>query len=74
LARNAIGLAPTVEHLLPRLPRSGSAAFPAKSAGLQVVITPSQYTAGEDFTEADILLPDLRAFKVGRFAESKADD
>jgi hypothetical protein len=46
----------------------------AKSAGLQVVITPSQYTAGEDFTEADILLPDLRAFKVGRFAESKADD
>ena len=45
----------------------------AKSAGLQVVITPSQYTAGEDFTEADILLPDLRAFKVGRFAESKQD-
>jgi HAD superfamily hydrolase (TIGR01509 family) len=45
----------------------------AKSAGLQVVITPSQYTAGEDFTEADILLPDLRAFKVGRFAESTQD-
>ena len=45
----------------------------AKSAGLQVVITPSQYTAGEDFTEADILLPDLRAFKVGHFAESKPD-
>jgi hypothetical protein len=45
----------------------------AKSAGLRVIITPSQYTAGEDFTEADILLPDLRAFEVGRFAESKQD-
>jgi beta-phosphoglucomutase-like phosphatase (HAD superfamily) len=45
----------------------------AKSAGLQVVITPSQHTAGENFTEADILLPDLRAFKVERFAESKPD-
>jgi HAD superfamily hydrolase (TIGR01509 family) len=45
----------------------------AKSAGLRVVITPSLYTAGEDFTEADILLPDLRAFKVGHFAESEPD-
>jgi hypothetical protein len=45
----------------------------AKSAELQVVVTPSQYTAGEDFTEADVLLPDLCAFKVERFAESKPD-
>jgi HAD superfamily hydrolase (TIGR01509 family) len=45
----------------------------AKSAGLRVVITPSQYTAGEDFAEADMLLTDLREFKVGRFVDSKQD-
>jgi beta-phosphoglucomutase-like phosphatase (HAD superfamily) len=45
----------------------------SQSAGLQVVLTPSQHTPGENFTEADILLPDLRAFKVERFAESKPD-
>jgi HAD superfamily hydrolase (TIGR01509 family) len=45
----------------------------AKSAGLRVVITPSRYTAGEDFTEADVVLPDLRAFEVGRLEESKKD-
>jgi HAD superfamily hydrolase (TIGR01509 family) len=43
----------------------------AKSAGLRVVITPSQYTGEEDFSEADLLLPDLRAFKVERLAESE---
>lgn len=31
----------------------------AKSAGLRVVVTPSEYTAAEDFSNADWLLPDL---------------
>ncbi len=46
----------------------------AKSAGLRVVITPSQYTGEDDFSEADLFLPDLRAFKVERLAESKQDN
>ena len=32
----------------------------AKAAGLRVVLTPSAYTMGEDFSSADWLLPDLR--------------
>ncbi|WGF88179.1 HAD-IA family hydrolase [Marinivivus vitaminiproducens] len=31
----------------------------AKAAGLRVVVTPALYTAGEDFTGADLILPDL---------------
>jgi len=31
----------------------------AKAAGIFTVLTPSQWTAGEDFTEADIVLPHL---------------
>lgn len=31
----------------------------AKAAGLKVVLTPSAYTAGEDFTGADWLMPNL---------------
>jgi HAD superfamily hydrolase (TIGR01509 family) len=46
----------------------------AKSAGLRVVITPSQYTEEDDFAEADFLLPDLRAFKVERLAESQQNN
>ncbi|MGB0661551.1 MAG: HAD family hydrolase [Mangrovicoccus sp.] len=33
----------------------------AKAAGLRVLVTPSAYTAREDFTEADWVLPDLSA-------------
>jgi len=31
----------------------------AKAAGLRVVLTPSEYTRGEDFSAADWLIPDL---------------
>ncbi|ETD84474.1 CbbY [Rhodobacter capsulatus YW1] len=31
----------------------------AKAAGLRVVLTPSEYTRGDDFTAADWLIPDL---------------
>jgi HAD superfamily hydrolase (TIGR01509 family) len=50
---------------------SRSGLLAAKSAGLRVVVTPSQYTMGEDFCEADKLLPDLGAFDVERFSESE---
>jgi lipocalin-like protein len=40
LALSAIGLAPIVEHLLPRLQRSGSAAFPLQSPGSKVSAIP----------------------------------
>lgn len=40
----------------------------AKSAGLRVVVTPSQYSAGEDFAEADALLADLSGFEIAHFA------
>ncbi|SON57395.1 Phosphorylated carbohydrates phosphatase [Hartmannibacter diazotrophicus] len=33
----------------------------AKAAGLRVIVTPSIYTCGEDFSAADRLLPDLAA-------------
>lgn len=32
----------------------------AKAAGLRCVVTPAQYTVDEDFTGADLVLPDLR--------------
>jgi hypothetical protein len=31
----------------------------AQQAGLQVIVTPSAYTEGEDFTGATRILPDL---------------
>ena len=36
----------------------------ARAAGLRVVLTPSLYTADQDFTGADWLLPDLGEFDV----------
>ncbi|PYF13066.1 HAD superfamily hydrolase (TIGR01509 family) [Rhodobacter viridis] len=33
----------------------------AKAAGLRVVLTPSEYTRGDDFSAADWLIPDLSA-------------
>lgn len=36
----------------------------AKGAGLAVVVTPGVYTDDEDFSEADILLPDLSGFRL----------
>lgn len=39
--------------------RPGLAA--AKAAGLRVVLTPSEYTRGDDFSAADWLIPDLTA-------------
>ena len=39
--------------------RPGLAA--AKAAGLRVVVTPSEYTRGDDFSAADWLIPDLTA-------------
>jgi haloacid dehalogenase superfamily, subfamily IA, variant 3 with third motif having DD or ED len=39
----------------------------AKNAGLRVVVTPSQYSADEDFAEADLHLPDLASFKIACF-------
>lgn len=33
----------------------------AKAAGLRCVVTPAQYTVDEDFTGADLVLPDLRS-------------
>ena len=45
----------------------------AKAAGLRVVITPSQYSKGEDFAEADALLTDLSEFNAdGRLLPSNA--
>lgn len=38
----------------------------ARAAGLRVVLTPSLYTADEDFAGADWLLPDLSAFSLQR--------
>jgi HAD superfamily hydrolase (TIGR01509 family) len=38
----------------------------AKAAGLGVVVTPSLYTATDDFAGADWLLPDLSAFDLAR--------
>ena len=45
----------------------------AKSAGLRVVVTPSQYSTGEDFTEADLCLPDLTGFDVAHFTRAPAE-
>jgi len=44
----------------------------AKGAGLRVVITPSVYSAGEDFSGADAVLPSLDRFDWAGFARSAA--
>ncbi len=38
----------------------------ARAAGLRVVVTPGIYTADEDFSGADWLVPDLSAFRLAR--------
>lgn len=43
----------------------------AKGAGLRVVVTPSAYTADEDFPEADHLIDDLTAFDWSAFTPSR---
>lgn len=41
----------------------------AKAAGLRVVVTPSLYTATDDFAGADWLLPDLSGFDINLSAQ-----
>lgn len=57
-----------------RLPAHAAIAFEdsrnglrsARAAGLSVVVTPSIYTADEDFAGADWIVPDLSAFDLNR--------
>ena len=46
----------------------------AKAAGLFTVVTPSRFTAGEDFAAADSVLPSLAGLLAERSAESVGDD
>lgn len=39
----------------------------ARAAGLRVVVTPSAYTAGEDFAGAEVVLADLTGFDLTRW-------
>lgn len=39
----------------------------ARAAGLRVVVTPSAYTAGEDFAGAEVVLDDLTGFDLTRW-------
>ncbi|GAB1480358.1 hypothetical protein MASR2M74_29330 [Paracoccaceae bacterium] len=39
----------------------------ARAAGLRVVVTPSAYTAGEDFSGAAVVLADLTEFELSRW-------
>lgn len=58
LALRSLGLAPADCIAIEDSP-PGLAA--ARAAGLRVLVTPSTYTEGEDFSGADWLLPDLAA-------------
>ena len=58
LALQGLGL-PAAACLAFEDSRPGLAA--AKAAGLRVVVTPSEYTRGDDFSAADWLIPDLTA-------------
>jgi beta-phosphoglucomutase-like phosphatase (HAD superfamily) len=37
----------------------------AKGAGLHTIVTPSQWTQGEDFSAADLVLPSLADCELG---------
>ena len=58
LALQGLGL-PAAACLAFEDSRPGLAA--AKAAGLRVVVTPSEYTRGDDFSAADWVIPDLTA-------------
>lgn len=70
LALSRLGLPPddcvALEDSLPGLSA-------ARSAGLRVLVTPSEYTRGADFTGADWLLPDLTAPLPGPLAALSPD-
>jgi HAD superfamily hydrolase (TIGR01509 family) len=56
LALDRLGLAPTACRAFED---SRNGLLSAQQAGLQVIVTPSAYTEGEDFTGATRILPDL---------------
>jgi beta-phosphoglucomutase-like phosphatase (HAD superfamily) len=59
-----------------RLPSEACVAFEdslnglraAKAAGLATVVTPSRWTAEEDFNGADLVLPSLEGLELARLA------
>jgi HAD superfamily hydrolase (TIGR01509 family) len=67
IALDRLGLAP--EQCI-AFEDSRNGLLSAKSAGLRVVATPSRYSASDDFTGADIVLPDLVGLEATDFWQS----
>jgi len=67
IAMDRLGLAP--EQCI-AFEDSRNGLLSAKSASLRVVITPSRYSASDDFTGADIVLPDLAGLEATDFWQS----